>query len=67
MKPTDPQFIYMILALPTLFGLVLVGEGLNKVIHEEWSGIISIVSGVIFIGIVAIVYLLFSSYLSQRV
>ena len=52
MTTTDPQFLYMILVLPSLFGLTLLGEGLNKVIHEEWSGIISIVFGVIFIGMV---------------
>ena len=33
--PKDPQFLYMMLVLPSLFGLTLIGEGLNKVIHEE--------------------------------
>jgi len=57
----------MILVLPSLFGLTLLGEGLNKVIHEEWSGIISIVFGVIFIGMVVFAYLFFSSYLGHQV
>jgi hypothetical protein len=67
MTPSDPQFLYMILILPSLFGLTLVGEGLNKVIHEEWSGLISIVFGLMFIGVVIFAYLFFSTYLNQRV
>ena len=55
----------MILVLPSLFGLTLVGDGLNKVIHEEWSGLISIIFGLVFIGIVVFTYFFFSTYLSQ--
>jgi len=43
MKATDPQFLYMVLVLPTLFGLTLVGEGLNKVLKDEKQGWVSIV------------------------
>lgn len=64
MTTTDPQFLYMILVLPSLFGLTLLGEGLNKVIHEEWSGILSIVFGLIFIGAVAFAFFFFSSYVA---
>lgn len=67
MSPSDPQFLYMILILPSLFGLTLVGEGLNKVVHEEWSGLISIVFGLMFIGMVIFAFLFFSTYLNQRV
>ncbi len=66
MFPNDPQFLYMILILPSLFGLTLVGDGLNKMMHEESSGIISIVFGIIFIGVVIFTYLFFSSYFSQQ-
>lgn len=65
MTPTDPQFLYMILVLPSLFGLTLVGDGLNKVIHEDSGGLISIIFGLIFIGVVIFAFLFFSSYLSQ--
>ncbi len=65
--PKDPQFLYMMLVLPSLFGLTLIGEGLNKCIHEEWSGLISIIFGIAFIGMVVFAYLFFSSYLNQRV
>jgi hypothetical protein len=67
MLPSDPQFLYMILVLPSLFGLTLVGEGLNKIIHEEWSGLISIVFGLMFIAVVVFAFFFFSTYLNQRV
>ena len=65
MKPSDPQFLYMILVLPTLFGLTLVGEGLNKVLKEEIQGWVSIVFGIVFIMVVILVYLFFSENLLE--
>lgn len=65
MSATDPQFLYMILILPSLFGLTLVGDGLNKVIHEEFSGVISIIFGFLFIAVVIFAYFFFSSYLGH--
>jgi len=66
MSATDPQFLYMILVLPSLFGLTLIGEGLNKIVHEEWSGMISILFGLMFLAVVIFAYLFFSTYLGQR-
>ena len=63
--PTDPQFLYMILVLPSLFWLTLIGEGLNKIVHQEWNGIISLIFGVAFIGVVVFAYLFFSSYINE--
>lgn len=63
MKSTDPQFLYMILVLPSLFGLTLVGEGLNKVLKEERAGWLSIVFGLVFIFVVIFAYFFFSSIL----
>jgi len=65
MSATPPQFLYMVLALPSLFGLTLVGDGLSKVMQEEWVGLISIVFGLLFIGAVVFAYYFFSSYLTQ--
>jgi hypothetical protein len=62
MTTQDPQFIYMILVLPSLFGLTLMGEGIYKCAHEEWSGLISIFFGILFIGMVAFAYLFFSTH-----
>lgn len=66
MSTADPQFLYMILILPSLFGLTLLGEGINKVVHEEWNGILSIIFGFMFIGAVIFAYLFFSSYLASK-
>lgn len=63
MSPTDPQFLYMILVLPTLFGLTLVGEGLNKVLKNETAGWLSLIFGALFILVVVGAYLFFSTYL----
>lgn len=65
MSLSDPQFLYIILVLPSLFGLVLVGEGINKVVHEEWVGFISILFGLMFVGLVILGFLFFSSLLNQ--
>lgn len=65
MSTTDPQFLYMILILPSLFGLTLLGEGLNKIAHEEWSGVLSVIFGFMFIGSVIFAYFFFSSYLAK--
>jgi hypothetical protein len=66
MLPNDPQFLYMILVLPSLFGLTLVGDGLNKMVHEDNGGVMSIVFGLIFIGVVVFAFLFFSTYLTSR-
>jgi hypothetical protein len=67
MSATDPQFLYMILILPSLFGLTLIGEGLNKLMHEEWSGLISVLFGLAFIAVVVFAFFFFSTYLKTRV
>lgn len=67
MTPSDPQFLYMILVLPSLFGLTLVGDGLNKMMHEESGGFISIFFGLVFIGVVVFAYMFFSTYLTQQI
>ncbi|PIU33144.1 hypothetical protein COY29_00500 [Candidatus Woesebacteria bacterium CG_4_10_14_0_2_um_filter_39_14] len=63
MKPNDPQFLYMILILPTLFGLTLVGEGLNKILKDEKAGWVSITFGLLFIMVVIFAYYFFSQNL----
>jgi hypothetical protein len=66
MTTTDPQFLYMILVLPSLFGLTLLGEGLNKIVHEEWNGLLSVIFGLMFIGVVIFTHLFFSSYIATH-
>ncbi|MBM3205439.1 hypothetical protein FJZ41_01135 [Candidatus Shapirobacteria bacterium] len=63
MNPNEPQFLYMILILPTLFGLTLVGEGLNKILRDEKTGWTSVVFGILFIVVVVFAYWFFSQNL----
>jgi len=67
MKANDPQILYMILIVPCLFGLTLVGEGVNKLVHEESNGVLSIVFGFLFIGLVIFAYVFFSNFLITSV
>jgi len=61
MRASDPQFLYMVLVLPSLFGLTLIGEGLNKILKSETAGWVSVVFGVIFILVVVFAFFVISS------
>lgn len=47
----DPKIIYLLSILPFVFGFTLIGDGVHKIAKEE-GGWISILFGVLFIGIV---------------
>jgi hypothetical protein len=64
MKPTDLQFIYVALILPSLFGLTLIGEGLNKILKDERAGWVSIILGFTFTLIVIAFFIFFCKGLS---
>lgn len=65
MLPSNPQFVYILLVLPVLFGVTLIGDGCTKCLNKEWVGLINIVFGVIFLGGVAITYLVFSLIINK--
>lgn len=65
MKTNDPQFLYLALILPTLFGLTLIGEGLNKVLKEEKAGWLSLIFGFLFILVVVGFFLVLSTSFRQ--
>jgi len=60
MSASDPQVLFMVLVLPSLFGLTLVGEGLNKVMQSEKAGWVSIIMGAMFIIVVIGAYVMIS-------
>lgn len=60
MSASDPQVLFMVLVLPSLFGLTLVGEGLNKVMQSEKAGWVSIIMGGLFIVVVIGAYVMIS-------
>ena len=61
MSINDPQFYYVFLVLPSLFGITLIGEGIYKVSKEEWNGLVSLVLGLIFIAFVIVSYFMFTT------
>jgi hypothetical protein len=63
MNPTDPQFVYMVLVLPGMFGVTMVGEGVSKVVHYQISGWLLIILGMVFISMVGLAYLFISGIL----
>jgi len=67
MSANDPQILYMILIVPCLFGLTLVGEGIAKLIRDEVNGVVSIIFGFLFIGLVIFAYIFFSGFLATNV
>jgi hypothetical protein len=67
MLTMNPQFLYMILVLPSLFGLTLLGDGINKIVHGEWGGVVSMAFGFTCITAVFFTFLFFSSYFAHQV
>lgn len=65
MTVNDPQFIYIFLILPSLYGFTLIGQGIYKVSKEEWNGLINLVLGVVFIGFVIVAYFMFTTLFSK--
>jgi hypothetical protein len=63
MQPTDPQFIYMVLILPSLFGVTMVGEGVAKVVHYNAAGWIHIILGVLFVLTIGGAYVWMSGWM----
>lgn len=61
MMAADPQMFYIMLALPALFGLTMVGEGVYKISHYE-PGWVSVILGTLFLVIVAFGYFFLRSY-----
>lgn len=60
MDLSDPQILYMVLILPSLFGLTLVGEGLQRVIKSDFDGWLSLIIGMVFIVLVILGYIYLS-------
>lgn len=57
----DAQFLYVMLVLPTLFGLTLVGEGVYKLSHYQ-EGWLNVTLGVVFLAGVAFGYFYLVGY-----
>jgi len=58
---SDPQFLMMMLILPSLFGFTLIGEGVGKLMNYDNHGWIGIGSGSLFLVIIVISFLLLTT------
>lgn len=58
----DAQMFYIMLALPALFGLTLVGEGVYKISTYQ-EGTVNIILGIIFLAVVTFGYFYLRSYI----
>ena len=54
---SDPQYLYMFLILPSLFGVTLIGEGLHKLVKSDLGGWLSLVFGLLFVVAVVLTYI----------
>ncbi len=65
MSASQPQFMYLILVLPALFGVILIGEGIYKMTHDDSAGFINLMFGMVFLAACVVAYFFFSTYLKE--
>lgn len=58
---TDASFLMMLFVLPSLFGLTLIGEGVNKIMNYDNHGWISVSIGSVFVIIIILAYFIMST------
>lgn len=59
MNLSGPGITYLLMVIPTLFALVVVGQGVYKVIREERDGVVVLSFGVTFLLVVVVFYFFF--------
>ncbi len=58
MNLTGPGITYLFMVIPTLFAIVVVGQGAYKIAHEENDGVV-LTFGIIFLLVVVGAYFFF--------
>lgn len=58
---TDTTFLLVLFILPSLFGLTLIGDGVNKLMNYDEHGWITVSIGSIFVVILIIAFLIMSA------
>lgn len=61
MPYTDSSFLLMLFVLPSLFGLTLIGEGVQKIMNYDNHGWIGVSVGSVFVVIIILAYFMVSS------
>lgn len=59
MNLSGPGITYLLMVIPTLFALVVVGQGAYKISHEESDGGIVLAFGIVFLTIIIAAYFFF--------
>lgn len=59
MNLSGPGITYLLMVIPTLFALVVVGQGIHKISKEESDGGLVLVFGIVFLIIVVAAYFFF--------
>lgn len=57
MNPTDPQFLFVALVLPSLFALTFIFEGVHKLMKQEPAWV-PLITGFVFLGVIIGTYFL---------
>ena len=57
----DTTFLMMIFVLPSLFGLSLIGEGVNKIMNYDPRGWVSVAAGAGFVVVIVIAFFMLST------
>lgn len=63
----NPQFIYLLLIIPGIFGVTLTGDGLYKIFTNKPNALVTFMFGLTFLGVVVFSYFFFSYYLVPQV
>jgi uncharacterized membrane protein HdeD (DUF308 family) len=58
---TDSSYLMMLFILPALFGLTLIGEGINKIMNYDNRGWINVTIGSVFIIVIILAYFMIST------
>lgn len=59
MNLSGPGITYLLMVIPTLFALVVVGQGIYKISKEESDGGLILTFGIIFLLVVVAAYFFF--------
>ncbi len=58
---TDTTFLLVLFILPSLFGLTLIGDGVNKLMNYDDHGWIGVSIGSVFVVVLIIAFLIMST------
>ncbi|MBI3559741.1 hypothetical protein HY087_01265 [Candidatus Gottesmanbacteria bacterium] len=59
MNLSGPGITYLLMVIPTLFALVVVGQGVQKISKEESDGGVVLTFGIAFLAVVVGAYFFF--------